>query len=171
MWRHGDIPVVTLILTVFTMNFFALLNGLIWQNDDWDRWWDGQGLCDIQVYLSMPLQTIYAASIFCIVRQLSQQFLADRMAELTHQARKKQSWITIAIIFTCPVIQLIIAYPIMKQRYQIGTLVGCMVVADNSWPRLLFYLVVVPVYVLLCIPYGSKYRIPHTNSLKPIGYR
>ncbi|KAI1800641.1 pheromone A receptor-domain-containing protein [Daldinia bambusicola] len=153
LWRHRDTPGVTLIIVVGIMNLFTVLNSMIWSHDNWDDWWDGQGLCDIQIYLAMPLRTIYAATIFDIVYELSRKFDLRRAVVLSPQERRNRVWKQAAIIFVAPAIQLVTTYFITSQRYEIGTLIGCTAVYDDSWPTILLVDVPIPVYVVLAIPY------------------
>ncbi|KAI6089226.1 hypothetical protein F4821DRAFT_276090 [Hypoxylon rubiginosum] len=59
------------------MNIFTGLNSTIWNSDNWDTWWDGAGLCDIQIYLQQALYTAFAASIFAIIHHLAEQIRLD----------------------------------------------------------------------------------------------
>ncbi|OTB20639.1 hypothetical protein K445DRAFT_51844 [Daldinia sp. EC12] len=153
LWRHRDIPGATLIIVVGIMNLFAVLNSMIWSNDNWDGWWDGQGFCDVQIYLSMPLKTIYAATIFDTVYELSRKFDLRRAVVLNARERRNRAWKQAAIIFVVPAIQLVMTYFVISQRYKVGTLIGCTAEYDDSWPRILLIDVPIPVYVVLAIPY------------------
>ncbi|KAI2630818.1 pheromone A receptor-domain-containing protein [Hypoxylon sp. NC1633] len=162
LWSSGDIAALVLIADVALMNLITVVNSLLWNSDDWDTWWDGTGLCDIEVYLWTPLQTIYAASIFAIIRQLAQQVKLARNTQNTRRDRVKRALIQAAIIFPIPIFQLLFTWFDLAQRYNIGTLIGCMVVLDNSWPRIVVYEVPSPVFVAASIPYAyltwKRYR-------------
>ncbi|KAI2463677.1 pheromone A receptor-domain-containing protein [Annulohypoxylon bovei var. microspora] len=154
LWRNGDIAAVVLIVEVALMNLFTVLNSLIWNSDNWDTWWIGTGLCDVEVYVWMPLQTIYAAAIFEIIRQVAGQVKLTRASELTRTERNMRALTQAAIIFPPAVVQLIFTWFDISQRYNIGTLVGCMVAFDESWPRFLVYDAPPTLYVLASVPYA-----------------
>lgn len=156
LWRNGDFAAVVLITVVALMNFFTVLNSLIWNSDNWDNWWKGTGLCDIEVYLWTPLQTIYAAAIFAIIRQLAQQVKLARTSELSRKERSRRVLIQAAIIFPIPLIQLLFTWFDLAQRYNIGAVIGCMVVFDNSWPRFIVYDAPSPLFVFASAPFASK---------------
>ncbi|KAI0114863.1 pheromone A receptor-domain-containing protein [Daldinia grandis] len=156
LWRYGDISGVTLIIVVAIMNLFTVLNAMIWSNDNWDDWWDGTGFCDVQVYLSTPLKTIYAATIFVTVYELAKKFDVRRAILLNARQNRNRELKQSLIIFVVPFIQLVMTYFTISQRYRIGTLVGCIVQYDNSWPRILFFDAPNPVFVVLSIPFTIK---------------
>ncbi|KAI0834804.1 pheromone A receptor-domain-containing protein [Hypoxylon sp. FL0890] len=162
LWRNADFAAVVLIVDVALMNFFTVLNSLIWHSDNWDNWWSGKGLCDIEVYLSTPLETIYAAAIFAIIRQLARQVKLARMSELNRKERTRRMLIQAAIIFPIPLFQLLFTWFDLAHRYFIGTVVGCMVVLDNSWPTFVVYDAPSPLYVVASVPFAfltwKRYR-------------
>lgn len=156
LWRNGDFAAATLVAQVLVLNAFTVFNSIAWNSDNWDEWWDGQGVCDVQVYLVTPLHTIYAACIFTIVWQLSKQVQVSRATQLNRQERRKRVLVHAAIIFPLPAFQLLFTWFDLAQRYNIGTLIGCMAVFDNSWPRFVVYDAPNPIFVLASAPYGCR---------------
>ncbi|TRX91118.1 hypothetical protein FHL15_007906 [Xylaria flabelliformis] len=151
--RNGEFAAVVFIVDVATMNSITIVNSVIWHDDDWSTWWDGAGLCDIEVYLMAPLQTIYAASIFTIMYHLAQQVKITGAAR-GRSERTRRNIIQAAIIFPIPSIQLIFTWFDLAQRYIIGTLIGCSAVYDASWPKILVYDAPPAVFALLAVPYA-----------------
>lgn len=153
--RNGEFAAVVLIVDVTIMNVFTILNSLIWRDDNWDTWWDGTGLCDVEVYLAGPLQTIYAASIFTVMYHLAQQIKVTG-AGRDRSLQTRRIHIQAAIIFPVPVIQLAFTYFDLAQRYIVGTLIGCSAVYDTSWPKTLVYDTPPAVFAVLSVPYASE---------------
>ncbi len=151
--RNGEFAVVVLIIDVVVMNLFTILNSIIWHDDDWSTWWDGAGLCDVEVYLSGPLQTIYAASIFTVMYHLAQQVKVTG-AGRDRSLRTRRNLIQAAIIFPIPLVQLLFTYFDLAQRYIIGTLIGCAAVYDSSWPKTLVYDAPPAAFAVLSVPYA-----------------
>ncbi|ORY69759.1 putative mating type pheromone G-protein coupled receptor [Pseudomassariella vexata] len=152
--RNGEFAAVVLIADVVILNLFTILNSLIWRSDNWDIWWDGVGLCDIETYLNGPLLTIYAAAMFAVMRNLAQQVGLMRASALTPEEKKKRNLIQAVIIFPIPVVQLIFTWFDLAQRYQIGTLIGCSAVYDGSWPKILIYSAPPTLFALGTSPYA-----------------
>ncbi|CAJ2510063.1 Uu.00g059630.m01.CDS01 [Anthostomella pinea] len=154
LYRNGEFAAVVLIVDVAIMNFFTILNSLIWNSDNWDSWWDGTGLCDIEVYVAGPLQTIYAASIFTVMRNLAQLVQMARVNQLGRQEKTRRNLLQAAIIFPIPLVQLLFTYFDLAQRYIIGTLIGCSAVYDSSWPKNMVYDAPPALFALLAVPYA-----------------
>ncbi|KAI1768997.1 pheromone A receptor-domain-containing protein [Hypoxylon sp. FL1150] len=160
--RNGELAPVFLIAVVTTINLFTVLNAAIWSGDDWDAWWDGAGLCDVEVYLQQALYTAYAASVFAIVHRLAEQLRLDRATPLGSDERAQVFWTQFGLVVPTPLLQVLFTFFDISQRYKIGTLVGCMPVYDVSWPRVVFYELPTPLYVFAALPYAvlawKRYR-------------
>ncbi|KAI0128734.1 pheromone A receptor-domain-containing protein [Xylariales sp. AK1849] len=152
--RNGEFAASVLIVDVVVMNLFTIFNSIIWHNDDWDIWWDGTGLCDIQVYLSAPMQTIYAACIFVVIRNLAQRVRLMRVNNLTRREKNRRDFIQALIIFPIPIIELAFTWFVLAQRYIIGTLVGCSATLDDSWPKILVYILPPALFAIGTVPYA-----------------
>ncbi|KAI0180195.1 pheromone A receptor-domain-containing protein [Hypoxylon sp. FL1284] len=163
--RNGDTSAVALLGVTAVLNLFAVINALAWRSDAWDGWWDGAGLCDVEVYLQAPLYTAYAASVFSVVYRLAARLRlrpASPVAGGPRRARARAALLQAAVIVPVPVFQLLFTYFGISQRYKVGTLVGCMPVYDVSWPRVLVYEIPNPLFVFASIPYAymawKRYR-------------
>ncbi|KAK8041898.1 pheromone receptor [Apiospora rasikravindrae] len=160
--RNGEFAAVVFIVGVVITNFFTMINSLLWRNDYWGLWWDGQGWCDLQVWLVGPLQTIYAAAILAIMRHLAEQVGMMRVTTLSAQEKRRRNLIQALIIFPLPLVQLAFTWFDLAQRYIIGTLVGCSAVYDNSWPKIFVYSAPPMVFSLASVPYAfltwKRYR-------------
>ncbi|KAI1119773.1 GPCR fungal pheromone mating factor [Nemania abortiva] len=152
--RNGEFAAVVFIVDVAIMNLITILNSIIWHDDNWNTWWNGAGLCDIEVYLSAPLQTIYAASIFTVMYHLAQQVRLSR-AGRDRDERTRRHLVQAAIIFPVPFVQLVFTYFDLAQRYIVGTLIGCSAVYDVSWPKNVVYDAPPVVFAVLSVPYAS----------------
>ncbi|KAK8139183.1 hypothetical protein PG984_002563 [Apiospora sp. TS-2023a] len=150
------------IVGVVISNVFTVINSLLWRNDYWGSWWDGQGWCDLQVWLAAPLDTIYAAAIFAIMRHLAQQVGMMRVTTLSPQEKRRRNLIQALIIFPIPLVQLAFTWFDLGQRYIIGTLVGCSATYDNSWPKIFVYIIPPVIFALGSVPYAfltwKRYR-------------
>ncbi|KAI1500393.1 pheromone A receptor-domain-containing protein [Biscogniauxia marginata] len=156
--RNGELAAVVLIAAVAAMNLITVANSLIWRTDDWTAWWDGAGLCDLEVYAAAPLDTAYAAAIFALMRHLAGQMraavaTADGSPEARRRRRRKML-VQAAIIFPVPLFQLAFTYFDLAQRYLIVTLIGCSAVFDNSLPTNLVYDIPPAIFAVAAVPYA-----------------
>ncbi|KAH7038218.1 GPCR fungal pheromone mating factor [Microdochium trichocladiopsis] len=162
--RNKQYAAVSLILTIGVMNSFTVLNSSIWPNDQYENWWSGHGLCDIEVYVAAPTQTAYAASIFAIMRRLTSQIKLNNVTTVDSQSQARKRLVEeLGIILAVPAFQLLFTHFDLAQRYIIGTLVGCSAVYDRSWPKALVFDTPPAVFALGSMPFAyimyRRYRI------------
>lgn len=139
LWRNGEFAAVVFILTTTLLNLFNVVNSLLWRDDNFDTWWDGKGWCDIQAYTSGPLIVVYAASIFAVMHNLANQVGMLRANPLTVMEKRRRNLLQAAIIFTVPIIEIAVTFPLLKRRYFVAALRGCVVSYDNSTPTLVVF--------------------------------
>lgn len=156
--RNGEFAAVVFIVDVVITNCFTIINSLLWRNDYWGLWWDGQGWCDLQVWLMGPMQTTYAAAVFAIMRHLAQQVGMMRVTTLSPQEKRRRNLFQALIIFPIPLVQLAFTWFDLAQRYIIGTLVGCSATYDNSWPKLFVYTTPPILFALGSVPYACQWQ-------------
>ncbi|KAI1434896.1 GPCR fungal pheromone mating factor [Xylaria sp. CBS 124048] len=153
--RNGEFPAIVLIIDLVIMNLITIANSIIWRNDDYTQWWDGAILCDAEVYLAVPLQTVYSAAIFTVMYNLAEQVKVAAIRPGLEPGRKtRRNLIQAAIIFPVPLIQIGFTYFDLAQRYLVGTLIGCFAFYDSSWPKTLVYDAPSAVFALLSVPYA-----------------
>ncbi|KAI0389911.1 pheromone A receptor-domain-containing protein [Xylariaceae sp. FL0594] len=151
--RNGEFASVVLIVDVVIMNIMTIVNASIWPTDDWRGWWDGRGLCDVEVYITAPLETMYAACVFTIMFNLAQQMRLKR-ASADRAAWSRRNLIQAAIIFPIPAVQIVFTYFDLAQRYIIGAVAGCIAIYDTSWPKTVVFDIPGAVFSILAVPYA-----------------
>jgi pheromone a factor receptor len=163
--RHGEFAAVVLIVDVAILNLFTILNSLLWHTNDYTTWWDGTGLCDVQVWLWYPLNTAYSACIFAIMRHMAGQVRLMRASALTGAEWRRRCLVEALTIFPVPTVQLAFTWFDLSRRYVIGTLVGCQASYDSSWPRVLVYNIPPNIFAIGTIPYACECRLglPFSN--------
>ncbi|RDW74314.1 uncharacterized protein DSM5745_06976 [Aspergillus mulundensis] len=59
-WKNRNFPAAIMMAWFIVLNIFSVANAFIWPTDDFANWWDGAGLCDIEVkmmiasYIAIP---------------------------------------------------------------------------------------------------------------------
>lgn len=149
LWRNGEFAGAVLCVTLLVINFLTVVNALIWRDNNVAEWWAGYGWCDIQAYVQFALHSAFNISLFEIMRSLASKVALNRAVTLTARERRRQRIISAAVIFTVPVIQIVLTYFVIVGRYNVSTLVGCSPVYFPSWIYLVFYIVPTPVFIFL----------------------
>jgi pheromone a factor receptor len=160
LWRNGEFGGTVLCVMLLVLNLQTVVNALIWRNDNAETWWAGYGLCDIQAYSNFALHTAFNISLFEIMRGLASKVALDRTVKLTRSERRRQRIVSALVIFTFPVIEVILLYFASFGRYNISTLVGCDAVYYPNWIFLVFYILPTPVFAV-----GAAYMAGESKAL------
>ncbi|KAH6654253.1 pheromone A receptor-domain-containing protein [Truncatella angustata] len=152
--RNGEFVVVVFIIDVVIANVFTVLNASIWPDDDMAKWWDGTGLCDFQAFITFPLDTLYAACIFAIMRNLAQRLRLKRANNLTPPERRRRMLVQSLIIFPVPIVQLALMWFVTSNRYAIAPVIGCLGAFDTSWFKVAVLGIPPATFAVATIPYA-----------------
>ncbi len=136
-YRNKNVGACSLIIYITLNNLFTFINAIIWPNEDYDNWWKGYGLCDIEAKLQYPLTTGIACATLCITRNLANVLDVDRavLAE-TKATRRNKMIIDFTICFGVPILQIGLHYIVQPNRYVITAIAGFLASFDNSWPTI-----------------------------------
>jgi pheromone a factor receptor len=149
LWRHGEFAGTVLCVTLLIINFFTLVNALIWRDDNVASWWAGYVWCDIQAYIQFALHSAFNISLFEIMRGLAAKVTLNRADKPTRSERRRERIISAVVIFTFPVLQIILNYFVMSGRYNVSTLVGCQPLYYADWLYMVFYVIPTPFFSVL----------------------
>jgi pheromone a factor receptor len=148
-WRLKNIGACSLAFYLSLSNLFTLINAIIWPTDNYDQWWDGAGLCDIEAKLRWPLITGIACSTLCICRNLANVLDVERSEiSSTRASKKRKMIIDILLCYGIPVLQILLHYIIQYNRYIIGVLAGCLPTYDESWPTIVIMYMWPPIFCI-----------------------
>ncbi|KAL4916795.1 pheromone A receptor-domain-containing protein [Aspergillus aurantiobrunneus] len=136
-WKNRNFPAATLISWYILLNLFNIVNAFIWPTDDIENWWDGAGLCDIQVKLMISSYVAVPGCLLCIFRSLACVLDTSRA---TLVPSKRQRWRNLAMeLLFCVGIPLVAAAMHLiyqGNRYFIFAVSGCVTSLDQSWVSL-----------------------------------
>lgn len=155
--RVKTIAAFALVVNVIIQNIFTLVNAAIWPNNNWSTWWNGAGLCDIEVLLRGPLYTLVATSICGITRLLATAVDTEnpRLNE-TRALRRRAVIIDVVVCFTVPVLQIVLHYIVQAERYGIVSIYGCIDIVDESWPTMVIENIWPSLFALISSYYAGE---------------
>lgn len=159
LWRNGEFAATFFCVSVVLRVIGYIINALIWRNDNVATWYAGYGWCDLQVYLNFAMDTAFNICLFEIMRGLHTKIGLNRVTSLTTSERRRQHLISAAVIFTFPVVQVVLTYLLMLRRYNISTLVGCTTIYHFDWLFFVFYVLPTPVFVMLAAFLAGKFPL------------
>ncbi|KAK3333287.1 pheromone A receptor-domain-containing protein [Cercophora scortea] len=141
LWWNGEFAATTFCVITSIINLYYVTNALLWRDDNVATWYAGYGWCDLQVYTSFPLETAYAICLFEIMRGLARKVSLERVSDFTPHERRRQHIHSALIIFSIPLVQLVLMFFVKIRRYNISTLAGCTALYDTDWIVLTVYIV------------------------------
>ncbi|KAJ4304457.1 a-factor receptor [Collariella sp. IMI 366227] len=162
LWRNGEFAGTVFCVTLLVINFFTVINALIWHDNDVDKWWDGHGWCDFQVYIQFAIHSAFNISLFEIMRGLASKVAFNRAVKPTRSERRRERIVSALVIFTVPFLQVVLHYFAAFTRYNVSTLVGCTPNYLPTWIALVFYVIPIPVFavaaaIMACVTF-HRYR-------------
>lgn len=145
-FRNRNIGATVLVAWSTILLFFNFINAIIWPNDNISNWYNGVGLCDIEIKLQIASQVALPAALACILRALAAVLDTDRATVVQTKAMRRRNYmIDLACCFGAPVLQMIFQYIVQSRRYYIYGISGCLAAVSNSW--LTIFLLGVPIWI------------------------
>ena len=159
LYTAKQMPACTMIAVTELVLLFNFINAILWPNDDITKWWNGHGLCDVEVLLKAVLSTLCASSTACLTRNLSQAVDVDNNPRLFESAAMRRRRLAGELLFCygIPLVQLITHYVIQAGRYAIVTVYGCVDVVDNSWVTIALFAVWPLIFYLINCYYAGEF--------------
>ncbi|KAL3469258.1 pheromone A receptor-domain-containing protein [Aspergillus californicus] len=133
-WKNRNVPAACLISWFLVLNLFNILNGFIWPTDDIANWWDGKGLCDVEVKILTSSYVAVPGNLVCIFRSLA-CVLDTRRTTLVPSKRQRWRNRAMELLFCVfvPVVAAATHIVYQQNRYIIFAIAGCAASHDGSW--------------------------------------
>ncbi|KAF4636654.1 hypothetical protein G7Y89_g1433 [Cudoniella acicularis] len=146
-WRKRNLAACSMIASNTIVLLYTTINAIIWPNDDWSTWWEGVGLCDLEVTTKWPLTVVTNLALVCFVKNLASVFNTRKNSFVkTSAMRRRQYIVDFLIIFTLPIIQVAVWPVLSTGRFSIFAVTGCVGTADPAWPTILIIIATYPIY-------------------------
>lgn len=132
--KNRNVPAACLMGWFVLLNLFNIINASIWPNDDIETWWNGHGLCDIEVKLMTASYVAIPGTLVCIFRSLA-LVLDTRRATLvpSKQQRWRNHLMEILFCVVVPVVAMADNIVYQAKRYYIFGISGCVNNFDGSY--------------------------------------
>ena len=158
-FRNRNIAATVLISWLTILLLFNLVNALLWPNDDFNAWYNGVGLCDVESKIQVASEVALPASLACILRALAAVLDTDRAIVNQTRAQKRRTRIVDFVwCIVLPLVQMLFHYFVQAKRYYIFGISGCVPAIGWSW--LSFTLIVIPpaIWVVVGVYFACKSR-------------
>lgn len=165
--KNRNYPAASLISWSILLNLFNIINALCWPTDDVGSWWDGSGLCDIEVkfmvagYLGVP------GSLLCIFRSLAIVLDTDRATLVPSKSQRwRKRFVEILFCVIVPLVAMVTHIAYQKSRYYLYAISGCVSNYDESWVSLALAYIWPPIICIIAAYYCRKQPSPIPSSPK-----
>lgn len=148
--RNRNIGATSFVFWLAISLFFNFLNALLWSSNNRDTWYNGAGLCDVEIRLQTVSQVALPASFACTLRALA-VVLDTKRGTLVQTAKQKRRQYAVELLccFGLPMLQMLSLYVVQSGRYYIYGIAGCTPMLAGSWLTVL--LLYVPPAVWECV--------------------
>lgn len=161
-FRNRNIGATALIAWLVILLFFNFINVILWPTDDWHTWYNGVGLCDIEVKIQVAASVALPASFACILRALAAVMDVERTRLVQTKAERRRAYaIDLSWCLGFPLLEMLFHYIVQPFRYYIWSISGCGAVVDSSW--LAIFLIIVPpaIWFVVNAYYASGSSLDH----------
>lgn len=156
--KNRNFPAASLICWSLVLNLFNIINALLWPTDDVDSWWDGTGLCDVEVKIMVAGYVAVPGTIMCIFRSLAIVLDTNRATLVpTKTQRLRNHLMNTLFCVIVPVIAMITHYVWQRSRYYLYAISGCVNNFDESWVSFVLAYMWPPIICLIAGYYCCKY--------------
>jgi pheromone a factor receptor len=157
--RHGNVGASALILWLAVSLAMNAVNGAVWPRDNALEWFNGHGLCDVEVRLRAGAPVGVSAALAVILRRLAAVLDTNRAVVTQGRGvRRRQNAVDCLLCFGAPLLLMLVYYVVQSQRFDIFAITGCSYQLDGSWPTIALVLIWPPVLSVFSCYYASEFN-------------
>ena len=133
-FRNRNIGATALVAWTIILLLFTFVNAVLWPDDNIHSWYNGVGLCDIEVKIQIASEVARPASLASILRALAAVLDTDRATLVKTKAQRRRNYIIdLSWCFGFPLLQMLFHYIVQTRRYYLYGISGCLPAVDTSW--------------------------------------
>lgn len=142
-FRNRNTAAAALIAWLSILLLFNFVNAILWPADNWNTWYNGVGLCDVEVKVYVAAQVALPSCLACILRRLAGVLDTERLVVgETRKQRRRGLWLDLGFCVGFPVLQGCFHLVVQSYRFDIFGTYGCVPYVGGSWVS--FVLIIVP---------------------------
>ena len=92
-FRNRNIGATVLVGWIIILLLFTFVNAILWGSDDISSWYNGIGLCDVEVKIQLASQVAVPASFACIMRALAAVMDTERSTVIQTKAQRRRTYL------------------------------------------------------------------------------
>jgi pheromone a factor receptor len=167
--RNRNIGAAMLVLWTLVINFLSFINALIWPNDDIVTWYNGAGLCDIEVKLQMGWSVAAPAGLACVLRGLAKAMDTKRVSlGKTQKEMRIEYAIDVAWCIGFPMLQMLFHYIVQYRRYYLFGISGCIPAVSKTWLTVPMIFVQPLIWTVIDAYFAGKFKRASLSCPTPL---
>ena len=149
-FRNRNIGATVLVAWTITALLFNFINADIWPDDNISEWYNGNGLCDIEVKIQAASHVALPASFACVLRALAAVMDTDNATVMQTKAQRRRTYmLDLSWCIGFPIVQMIFHFIIQPNRYYIFGVSGCTPSISASWLTLVLFILPPTIWVVI----------------------
>ncbi|TKA79987.1 hypothetical protein B0A55_02091 [Friedmanniomyces simplex] len=136
--RNRNIGATFLVAWTILINLQSFINALLWPNDDIAHWYNGSGLCDVEVKLQIAFSVAAPAALAAVLRALANAIDTSRATLVKSKAQRIRDYaIDFSFCLGFPALQMLFHYIDQPTRYLLFGIAGCVASVSKTWVTVL----------------------------------
>lgn len=161
--KNRNFPAAALICWAILLSVFNIINAILWPTDDIPSWWDGAGLCDIEVKIMVASYVAVPAALTCIFRGLAAVLDTNRAVLVPSRTQRwRNRLVELVLCVFVPILAMATHYIYQKDRYLLYAISGCVNNYDESWPSFVLAWMWPPILCLISAYYCCKSSVSYS---------
>ncbi|KAK5125549.1 hypothetical protein LTR85_000660 [Meristemomyces frigidus] len=149
-YRNRNLGATMLVAWLVIINLQTFLNAVLWPADNINSWYNGSGLCDVEVKLQAAWGVAAPATLGCVLRALANAMDTDRATLVKSKAQRWRDYtIDLSWCIGFPSLQMLFHYIVQDRRYYLYGISGCVPSISDSWVGILLIYIPPVIWVLI----------------------
>ncbi|KAK3623611.1 a-factor receptor [Elasticomyces elasticus] len=133
-YRNRNVGATLLVAWAIVINLQTFINSILWQNDDITNWYNGAGLCDVEVKLQIASSIAAPAALAAVLRALANAIDTERATLVKSRAQRIRDYaIDISFCLGFPALEMLFHYIDQPSRYLLVGIAGCGQTVSLTW--------------------------------------
>ncbi|KAK0304536.1 a-factor receptor [Friedmanniomyces endolithicus] len=136
--RNRNVGATFLVAWTILINLQTFINALLWPHDDISQWYNGAGLCDVEVKLQIAFSVAAPAALAAVLRALANALDTSRATLVKSRAQRIRDYaVDFSLCLGFPALQMLFHYIDQPTRYLLFGIAGCEASVSKTWVTVL----------------------------------
>ena len=168
-FRNRNIGASVLVAWIVVLLLFTFINAILWPDDDVSKWYNGAGLCDVEVKVQAASHVALPASFACILRALAAVLDTDQASLIQTKVQRRRTYLVdLSFCVGFPVLQMFFHFIVQTNRYYLYGISGCTLSASASWLTMLLLVLPPTIWVIMDTYFAGERTLIIMSPMAPL---